>query len=273
MDSELKGELIARGRTADVYAWGERQALKLFYDWVPAEWVRHEEKIGRFIAAVPLPTPKLIDAVSLDGRLGILYERIEGVSMLSLVSSQPWRISALARQFAGLHAEVHGQRGDGLSPLRPSLEGSIERVDVLAEEEKQAIIQALNRLPDGTALCHFDFHPGQVMMTPRGPAIIDWMTAMQGDPLADVARTAVLLTFGEVPHAGWLVRTLTNTVKGAFLRSYLRRYLELHPGVTRAQVEAWMLPVAAARLQEDIPGEREPILKYIREALEGQTPG
>jgi aminoglycoside phosphotransferase (APT) family kinase protein len=66
------------------------------------------------------------------------------------------------------------------------------------------VLEGLERLPQGAALCHFDFHPDQVLMTQRGPVVIDWMTAFRGHPLADVARSCVLLSFGQAPNSGWV---------------------------------------------------------------------
>jgi hypothetical protein len=52
-----------------------------------------------------------------------------------------------------------------------------------------------------------------------------------------------------------------------FYSAYLNRYLELHPGVTRDEITSWMIPVAAGRLKEDIPGEKEQLLKLIQSQL------
>ncbi len=54
MSSENKGKLIARGRTAEVYAWQDHQVLKLFYDWCPAPWIKHEVDIGRILVNVAI---------------------------------------------------------------------------------------------------------------------------------------------------------------------------------------------------------------------------
>jgi len=37
--STVRGPLIAKGRTAEVYAWQGNKVLKLFFDWCPMEWV------------------------------------------------------------------------------------------------------------------------------------------------------------------------------------------------------------------------------------------
>ena len=268
-----KGQLLARGRTAEVYAWQDNQVLKLFYEWCPEEWRRREVETGRRLAVTSLPTPRLIDQVMVEGRRGILYERAEGPSMLRLLSSRPWLLIRLARRLAELHSDIHAQSGAGFGSLRASLQADIRDSESLPAETRQEVLERLERLPDGTALCHFDFHPDQVLMTGRGPMIIDWMTAFQGPPLADVARTRVLLTFGEALDTGWLLRRLINLLRRAFRGSYLRRYLELHPEASRAELQAWMLPVAVARLQERLPGEEGPLREFIRGLLqEGSTP-
>jgi len=177
---------------------------------------------------------------------------------------------SLARQFADLHSVIHAQSGTGFASLRSSLVAMLTQTESLPPQIKSDVLHLLSRLPDGTALCHFDFHPDQVMITPRGPMILDWMSAFQGDPLADVARTLVLVTFGQAPHINRLMRNLINIARGAFCRSYLSRYLELHPHVTQGQVEAWMIPVAAARLTESIPGEQRSILEFITRSLREQ---
>ncbi len=262
-----KGGLLARGRTAEVYDWGDKQVLKLFYAWCPEEWVRREVETGRRLAAKPLPTPRLIDQVLVEGRRGIVYEKAAGPSMLRLLSGRPWLWIRLARQLAELHSDIHAQSGAGLGSLRAWLEDSIQGLESLPAKTRKEVLERLKSLPEGAALCHFDLHPDQVLMTGRGPMIIDWMTALQGQPLADVARTIVLLTFGEAPGTGWLLRRLINLLRRAFRGSYLRRYLELHPEVSTAELEAWVLPVAVSRLKEGLPGEEAPLLKFIRGRL------
>lgn len=75
------------------------------------------------------------------------------------------------------------------------------------------------------------------------------------------------------PGANRFVRTFTNLVKGSFSRAYLRRYFELNSEVTLEQVNDWLVPVATARLREDIAGEREALLSLLRSCrLRPQTP-
>ncbi len=266
MPTLSKDSLIARSGTAEVYAWHDGQVLKLFYDWCPAEWKEHEASNARAVSATNLPLPKFIDTVQIQGRQGIIYERVNGPSMLTVMSSKPWWIARLARSFAELHTQVHKQSGDGLSPVRIALRKAIASASPSAQLQAAAL-EGLDQLPDGTALCHFDFHPDQVLMTTRGPVIIDWMTAVQGDPVADIARTSLLLRVGQPPNVNWWQSRLIDFARDRFYQAYLRRYFELNPDVNRTRIDAWMIPVAAARLNEGVAGEREPLLELIQSLL------
>jgi aminoglycoside phosphotransferase (APT) family kinase protein len=42
-------------------------------------------------------------------------------------------------------------------------------------------------------ILHLDLHPDNVMLTSRGPVLIDWRNAAEGPPDLDLAVTAVIL--------------------------------------------------------------------------------
>ena len=266
----LAGPPLARGRTAEVYAWRDGEVVKLFYDWCPSHWPQHEADVHRAVARTPLPIPRLLDVIEIDGRPGIVYERADGPSMLSQCSTNPWRILDAARQLAELHAEIHRQDGSPFHSLKETLAASIGRAETLPSDLRERVLQQLDRLPDAGALCHFDFHPDQVLLTAHGPVIIDWTTARRGHPLADVARTSILFRFSRVASAGPALRAAVALWRGLFLRTYLAHYLEINPCAARQQIATWMVPVAAGRLDERIEGETEPILRFIKSRLATQ---
>jgi aminoglycoside phosphotransferase (APT) family kinase protein len=260
-------QLIAKGRTAEVYSWQGDHVLKLFYDWCPEAWIKREADISRRVSESSLPTPKFIGLATLDHRQGIIYERVYGPSMLRVISSKPWLLKGQARLLAELHSKIHEQGGEGLPQVRAWLVESIAQTPRLPAELKKKALAALGQLPDGNALCHFDFHPDQVLITAKGPVIIDWMSAFQGDPLADVARTSVLAMLAKAPHMKRLMRTAINAARGVLHKEYLRRYRELHPAVTMEAIRRWMIPVAAARLNEKISGEEASIIPFLERPL------
>ena len=108
--------------------------------------------------------------------------------MLNLVNHKPWLVIRFARMFAELQTEIQKQEVNGLPSQRESLMSVIEQVDGLPQDLKLRVLDLLHTLPDGNTLCHFDFHPDQVILTNDGPVVIDWMTARRGNSLSDVAE-------------------------------------------------------------------------------------
>jgi aminoglycoside phosphotransferase (APT) family kinase protein len=261
-----KGELIGCGRTADVFAWGNGQVLKLYQDWMPRAPIEREFAITRTAHQAGLPVPAVEEVVQIDGRTGIVLERIEGISMLKALELRPWKLAPIARQLAELHARMHTCElpGDTYTQ-RQQIERGIGFSNALSEEDKRATLALLADLPNGNAVCHGDYHPDNVILTAKGPVIIDWMTGTRGHPTGDVARTALLFkTGGMPPGIPFHMRVLINSVRSLLFSTYLNRYLELHPA-SHAQIDAWMLPLLAARLfeVEEYPLEKQLILKRI----------
>jgi aminoglycoside phosphotransferase (APT) family kinase protein len=264
--------LLARGRTAEIFAWRDGQVLKLFLEWCPTSWAEYEARVTRAIHEFGLPAPAVEGTVEVDGRRGIVFERVEGPSMLRELASKPWKLVPFARTLAELQAAIHARAAPALLSQREELERAIRGVAALSAPVKEAAWQALAQLPDSDALCHGDLHPDNVILSPRGPVVIDWMTAKRGNPLADVARTSLILRLGQ-PPPGTPGRRLIEFLRAAFHALYLRRYFQLRPGspvaadLGQKELAAWQLPVAAARLREEIPTERERLLALVEASL------
>ena len=268
MRSATRGELPSRGRTAEIFAWSDSQVVKLFFDWCPPEWIQREVQAGRRLAFTSLPTPRLIGTVSLDGRHGIIFRPCRRALNAESPKDKALAPVAHGARFAELHSAIHENAGADLPPLRPYLHTSITNANALPSGLKDHALSLLASLPDGEALCHFDFHPDQVAITYQGPMILDWMTAHRGDRLADIARTSVLIRFAQVPFANWLMLTATNMVRRVFYDRYIRHYIRLHPEITRGNLQRWMVPVASARIGDDVPGEQDKILAFLTASLE-----
>jgi len=254
---------IALGRTAEVYAWGENQVLKLYRDWCPPRWVDFEARIGRVVQDAGLPVPSIGDMVEVNGRRGLVYERLEGISMFNTLIARPWTIIRFGRLMAELHAVMHAiQAPSDLPDQRDRLKGAIERAQSLPDHLRRKALAVLDTCPDGDRLCHGDLHPDNVLMTSRGPVIIDWMTATRGDPPGDVARTLLLMTVGE-PPTGALIRLLTRVMRGWMRAAYIKRYFELRPE-GRERLDEWLVVTHAARLAEDIKGEAKQLITFVR---------
>jgi uncharacterized protein (TIGR02172 family) len=259
--SETPGKLLGEGRTAEIYAWGAGQALKLYRAGWPASWVEHEAEVSSAVAATGLPVPAVGRTLELDGRYGILFERISGPSLLRQFSARPWTLTQSLRVFTDLHLAMSKQRISGLPSQREELARRIHEAPTVSEAIRAQALERLNQLPDGDGLCHGDYHPDNVLMTRNGPIIIDWGSASRGHPLADVAQTELLLQVGE-PPSSQMHRWLLSSVRTLVRRAYIRRYLRLSPASAR-DLAAWRFPIAVARLGEGIVEESDKLLRLI----------
>jgi aminoglycoside phosphotransferase (APT) family kinase protein len=200
-----------------------------------------------------------------DDRFGVMFERVQGPSMLQAMAEDPTRAQALVCDLARLHAELHALAGAGLPPQREHLSRRIA-LSPLNHRLRATVLAALSKLPGGDALCHGDFHPGNVLLAPTGPSIIDWFDAVRGDPAADVARTLLLLQYSRAPSDSAL-----ESVRSDLTALYLQEYRRRHE-ISSEALQAWALPVATARLAEPIAGqERATLLRLIESMLAGQA--
>jgi Ser/Thr protein kinase RdoA (MazF antagonist) len=205
-----------------------------------------------------------------DGRLGIVFERIRGTSLLKILEARPWELISISRLLAEPHAKMHA------SSLLPEAPGQREQIEQgiawakdLSEMEKQRNLTSLAHLPAGNSICHGDFHPDNIIITEHGPVIIDWMTGRRGHPLADVARTVLLIQSGGLPpRVSFAKRLLINALRSWLVSIYLNRYSQIHPA-SQDEIDSWKLPLLAARLfeVENYPKEKQLTLKRIRTNL------
>ncbi|MGI6358676.1 MAG: phosphotransferase [Bacillota bacterium] len=260
----MLGSLLGQGRTAEVYSHGEQasQVVKLFYDWCGRAEVEQECEISVAVAASGFPAPQVGGLVQLRGRHGIIYQRVAGENMLQRILFSPEHHVRYARQLAAVQASMHRTRLSRLPRQRAQLISSIRRAG-LSAGTKSRVLALLDELPDGESLCHGDYHPGNVIVSNGHLTVIDWANATSGHPLADVARTSLLLTIAEIPGLGAEAERV-KLWQRVFRDAYVEHYLQL-TGYGRKELERWRLPVAAARLAENLPGEDELIQGLLSE--------
>lgn len=185
--------------------------------------------------------------------------------MLEEMNARPWMVLKHARSLAELHVQIHRQSLTDLPFYKDRLGYDIRNNPHLSENLKNKVLALLENLPNGETLCHGDFHPDNVLITKKGPVVIDWMTACIGSPWTDVARTSLILSIG-AKSAGNQVRPILRTVVHLYHRTYLHRYRALKPDRT-GEFAAWMPVIAAARGNENIIPEREALIKIVEEGF------
>ncbi len=263
---------IAVGRTAEIYAWGDGRILKLLRPGFPPGLIKQEEVITTAIYQAGIPAPKIYDVVKINGRPGIVYERIEGPSLTENIERYPFRLRKYAALLARLHAAIHthtySRTTEGAPIQKKILAHQVQEAVVLPAVVRDAVLSLLDRLPGGDTLCHNDFHPLNVLMGPGGPVIIDWESVSLGDPCADVARTSLTVALGR-PAEGF-PNIWIKTIAAPYLRAYTSAYLASYRSVAHNRLDDlrdWQTVQAAAKVQYEAQANQGMWIEVIEKGL------
>lgn len=268
--SVMLGDLIAHGRSADVFALkGGRVAKKYNDDWPDAAIAR---EIGDAQTAFDLRlTPiRCHGRIDLDGGRAVAFDRIDGRALTTVAEKNILKMGAVARALANEHARIHRARTDAFADVREIAADVLETAPLssLTADEKTTLRRHLASLPRGDRPLHLDYHPMNVFEHAGGVATIDWQSTAVGDPAADVAMTHLLFTEAELfPGASALQRFIYGAARTTMGRMYLKEY-KATTGMTDADIDRWMTAARILRLGLlDIASEREGLLSGIRAAV------
>lgn len=262
-----KGAIIGKGMTSEVYEWGHDKALKLFFKKYTDERIEYEARIGRIVYDASAPSPAVFETVDVDGRKGIVFQRIPGKSMLKHIQREPWKTYYYAKQMARLQYGIHKYSTDLLPSQKERLSQNIARSSYLLGSREKIILDYLNKLPDGNCICHGDIHFNNIIVSGRNMVAVDWNSAYRGNPLGDVARTMLLVnspvTRSTLPS---IVRSPARIGKCLICSTYVTEYMKLS-GADYRSIDDWILPLAAAKLKDGVPGDEGWLMEIIDRRL------
>ena len=186
--SDPPGPLLGAGRAADVYDIGGGRVLRRYRS--PFD-VQPEAVIMQHLHRAGFPVPAVYDAEGSD----LVLERLDGRDMLVDLGRRPWLARRHARTLAEMHNRLHQVQAPAGSP---------------------------QPLGPGDKVLHLDLHPGNIMLTSRGPVVIDWSNASAGPAGADVAMAYLIMASSEVDDLPALIRPAVSSVRAAVIKHFLR---------------------------------------------------
>ena len=144
-------------------------------------------------------------------------ERVVGIDMVKDLEKHPWR----ARRFGAMIAELHVQ---------------LAAID--ADPEIVAGGEVDIAYGDPEVYVHGDLHPANVILTDRGPVVIDWERARIGPRDAEVASTWLLLEIGELDEVPALLRPIIGLIRAQLLKRFLAGVPRPAPQTIRAMCDS-----------------------------------
>ena len=191
------GEKIGEGIHSEAFAWAPGQVVKLFKPGLPRRMPRFEVHMIRAVHAVGVPVPEVFGEVTLDGRFGIVMQRLDGPTLLQLTRTGAMTFEQAGAIVAALAMSIHKTPvpPEALS-MREHMEARLEHDDgkLIPKHIATEILALIGRLPPGDGLCHTDLSPGNVIMTAEGPKLVDWAGAMCGPAVLELGFLRVVLS-------------------------------------------------------------------------------
>jgi hypothetical protein len=101
------GEKIGEGAYSEAYAWAPGQVVKLFKSGLPRRMPRFEVRMIRAVLAAGVPVPEVFGEVTLDGRFGIVLQRLDGPTLLQLSRTGAVTFEQAGAIVAALAMSIH----------------------------------------------------------------------------------------------------------------------------------------------------------------------
>ena len=222
------------------------RVIKLMNEEYLASDVLNEALNLSIVHETGFPAPMLHEVLKIGGKWAIVADYIEGKTLAEMMMENPAETDRYIERLVDIQLNMHTFTARRLRHLRDKMHDKINNSDLDATTRYELHIR-LNGLPSHNKLCHGDFLPGNVIITPDDRAyVIDWSHATQGNASADAARTYLRFKLaGDDDHA--------------------EKYLALFCGksnTARRYVQKWMAIVAASQLVKNKPQEREFLMKW-----------
>ncbi len=188
-DVRTPGPLLASGRDADIFECGPGLVLRRARS---GRSMVAEAQTMEYVRSHGYPVPA-VEEVGEDGS-ELVMERIYGSSMVDFMSKRPWTIRHQGAVLADLHRRLHKIPPPDSLPSAP--------------------------VGQGESFLHMDLHPLNVMVSAKGPIVIDWPNAARGDPSVDIGLAWVLMAAGDVP-SGRLIGAVLGWARALLVNSFL----------------------------------------------------
>lgn len=255
--------ILSHGRRSEIYDYSKDTILKLYDKEFPKEKIQNEYTKTRTIYKcknVQIPEP--LELVTLNNRVGIVFEKIDGISMMDLFQQKPWLYFSYINKICTLHRGVNQHQIEGLSSQVDEFLNIIEQTPLLEVVQKEKLLEILNRNSD-YHLCHGDFHHGNIIVSDKKYYIIDWMDAFSGNYLLDVALTAVNTMVSDAPnHVPNVYRMLYELIKRVVKLD--KRYLGLY-GLEKKDIRDYLLLASGIHLARSNPLKNKGHKAYFNE--------
>ena len=239
-------KIIAVRTDKTVYRDGSL-AIKVFNEGYAKADILNEALNTARVEETGLNIPRLEAVTKVDGKWAIVTDYVEGKTLQQLMDEHPEKFDEYLNRFVDIQLEIHSRTCPMLNSLKEKMNRKISQ-SALDATARYELHTRLESMPRHNKVCHGDFNPSNVIITPEDKAyILDWSHATQGNASADAAITYLLFC-----------------LEGD--RESAEKYLTLFcqkSDTAKQYVQKWMPIVAASQLVKSNEAERTFLLSWV----------
>ncbi len=241
-----KKELILTRPYKKVYREGDR-IVKVFTKEHGKANVFNEALCQARVEESGFAIPRVLEVTPIGEEWAIAIEFVEGKTMEQIMKEDAANLKKHMEAFVDLQLSMHSKTAPRLTLQKDKFSRKINSLkDVLDATVRYELCTRLDTMPNHTKLCHGDYNPSNVLVSPDGTMhVVDWAHATQGNASGDAAIT-------------YLQFALKNQETADL-------YLDLFckkSDTAKQYVQKWMPIAAAAQLTKGVPEEREFLLRW-----------
>ncbi len=163
-----------------------------YLELAKADELVQEFNLSKAIYELGIPTPRMIELVSVNGRAAIKCQAIEGKkSFARLCHDEPEKLDAYAVQMAKLAKEFHATSAEGVSAI-PSMKAlmteAVSQSAMLSDKAKKRVQDFVDSIEDTPTLLHGDFTFSNIILAGDKAYWIDLGRATHGSPYFDLGH-------------------------------------------------------------------------------------
>ncbi len=244
--SDTNYEILAQRSDKVIYKDGDT-VVKMFDSNFSKAEVLNEALNQARIEETGLNVPKLLEVGVVDGKWSIRLEYIPGKTLAQLMEENPDKIDEYLDLFVDIQKEIFSKQAPLLNKIKDKFNRKISasRFDATTRYELHT---RLDSMKDHKKICHGDFTPSNIIITPDGDYyILDWSHVTQGNAAADAARTYMVFCLKGM-----------DELADKYLRLFCKK-----TDTALQYVQRWMPIVACTQSVKGKPEEQEFLERWV----------
>lgn len=238
-------EIIGQGGNGTVYRLDDDKILKTYRPNVTIEEIEKERTAAKTALVNGIPCVIAYDLVKCGESYGIVFEMLKSDTLGHAIVNHPEKFDEYIEKYVALAKELHNANlAEGsFRKIKDLLHSRVPNLSRWCTDEELKLINSLiDEIPDGNALIHGDFHPGNIMIQNDDLLLIDMPDVSMGAKIWDVAAIYRDMISAPQVSDGDTLEMLERSMgmpKDLMLKVGYK-FFELYTGITdRDQLEAY----------------------------------